>query len=74
MEIEEQKWGVFRTNNGEWISGIHIEVLDKFKLFELKARAAGMEKKLDIHYGYYEDGERLTWCYKNDIKELLNQQ
>lgn len=67
MEIEENKWTLVRTNNGEWISEVHIEILseDEFKLFEILADEEG--NVLDKHYGYYETGEQFVWCYKNDI-------
>ncbi len=73
MEVEENKWGLVRTNNGEWISEMHTEVLNADELFLFNARAARTGKKLDVHYGYCETGEQYTWVYKNDIEELLNQ-
>ena len=70
MEIEESKWLCIRTNNGEWISEIHIEIVDEaeFEILEIFARHKG--KQLDKHYGYYDTGEKYVWCYKNDINEL----
>ncbi len=73
MEIEENKWGLVRTNNGEWISEIHIEILESMELLLLKTRARRMGRKLEVHYDFYEEtGEKFAWCYKNDIEELLN--
>lgn len=67
MKIEENKWTLVRTNNGEWISKVHIEILseDDLKLFEILSAKEG--KVLHKHYGYYETGEQFVWCYKNDI-------
>lgn len=72
MEIEEYNWVKVRTNKGEWISDIHIEILceDEVQVFESLALEEG--KELDKHYGYYEDtSEQFVWCYKNDIEELI---
>ena len=67
---EEYKWVRIRTNNGEWISDIHIEILDEDDIAELEYLAHQKGKQLDKHYGYYETGEKLVWCYKTDIEEL----
>ena len=75
MEIEENKWGIVRTNNGEWISEIHNEVLDEDELVVFEHLASKDGRKLDKHYCYYEEtDEKFVWCYKNDINELLDNQ
>jgi len=73
METEE-KWIRIRTNNGEWISEIHTEVLEEEELIMFEHLASKNGQKLDKHYDYYETGEKYVWCYKNDIEELLNRQ
>ena len=72
MAIDENKFGLIRTNNGEWISEIHIEILDEEELAMFESLALEENEELDKHYGYYETGEQFVWCYKNDINELLN--
>ena len=72
MEIEKYDWARIRTNNGEWISEIHIEILDEdeFQVFEDLALKEG--NHLEKHYGYYDTGEQYIWCYKNAIEEIEN--
>ncbi len=73
MEVEENKWALVRTNNGEWISEIHIEIVEGMKLLSLLTRARKLGKKLEVHRDFCEEtGEKFAWCYKNDIEELLN--
>lgn len=33
MEIEKYEWSCIRTNNGEWISEIHTQILDDDELY-----------------------------------------
>ena len=71
MEIEKYDWVRIRTNNGEWISEIHTEILDEDEVYVFENLAFKAGKQLDKHYGYYEDtDEQYVWCYKNDIEEL----
>ena len=35
MEIEKYEWSCIRTNNGEWISEIHTQILDDDELHDL---------------------------------------
>ena len=72
MEIEKYEWSCIRTNNGEWISAIHIEILSEFnfELIEILAEKEG--KRLEKHFGYYETGELLIWCYKSDVSDYKN--
>ena len=72
MEIEKQDWVRIRTNNGEWISEIHAEILTEEELAELECFASEEGKELDKHYGYYDTGEPLVWCYKHDVNKLLS--
>jgi hypothetical protein len=67
MEVEENNWCRIRNNNGEWISEIHIEILDEgdLQLFEILSSEEG--KELEKHYGTYDTGEPFVWCYKNDV-------
>ena len=70
MEIEKYDWVRVRTNNGEWISEIHTEVLDEDEVQVFEALALEEGKQLDKHYGYYDTGEQYVWCYKNDIERI----
>ena len=72
MEIEKYDWVRIRTNNGEWISEIHTEMLDDDEVQTLEALAWEEGKSLDKHYGYYDNGEQYVWCYKNEIDKLTN--
>jgi len=73
METEKNEILCVRTNNGEFISQIHAEILDEETLFSLMIRAFEMGMTLDVHYDYFEDsGEKFAWCYKNDINELMS--
>ena len=71
MEIEEKKWVLVRTNNGEWISDIHIEIVDEDRFEILSFFAEGKDIILEKHYGYYDTGEKYIWCYRNDIDKIL---
>ncbi len=74
MEIEKYEWSRIRTNNGEWISEIHTQILDDDELFVFENLALQEGKELDKHYGHYDTGEEYIWCYENDINELINKQ
>ena len=52
MEVEENKWGLVRTNNGEWISEIHIEIMEGMRLLSLLTRARKLGKKLEVHHDF----------------------
>lgn len=74
MEIEKYEWSCIRTNNGEWISEIHTQILDDDELYVLENLASQEGRELDKHYGHYDIGEKYIWCYENDINELINRQ
>lgn len=67
--IEDDGFMLARTNNGEWISAIHIEILSEFNFRLIQSLAEMEEKILEKHYGYYETGELFIWCYKSDVSD-----
>lgn len=70
--MEEEKWGFVRTNNSEWIADIHALLLEEHTLEMIESFASQRGKKLDKHYDCH-CGEKVVWCYKKDVRELLVQ-
>jgi len=75
METEKKEWNLFRTNNGECISEIHViiltEILNGNELAMFAQFLSKNEHKLNTYWNSYDTGKKMIWCYKNDIKELV---
>lgn len=70
METQEKEWQLVRTNNKEWISELHIFILDEDLLDYVKSSAP----ELEIHYIYGEGvNKKIAWCYINDIDDSFDE-
>lgn len=65
---DKKDWHLIRNDNGEWISDDYAVFVDKMSIKLLQAKAAKMGKPLSIQHG--PDGS--LWCYKHEIKQLID--
>lgn len=72
MEEVDSEWLCTRTDNGEWISEIHVEVLKDYECRLLKGLAFRRGEILEVNQFYYDNGEMYFWCYKKDIKDFYS--
>ena len=62
---EDNKWYMYRNNNGEWISEDHVVIVSRIEVGVLKTLAAKQCKPLSVQRG----PDDLLWCYKHEISE-----